>query len=113
MRAAAKISLWAAFLTWLFFEYSASLTLAYQQTDTAGVEILAIMDPTNPQRPPHRWPYPRTGTANAEVRLGIISADGGPTTWGRESTVVEVAQGRLVVRREGAIPAREILATVP
>jgi dipeptidyl-peptidase-4 len=58
-----------------------STHLAYQQTDTAGVEILAIMDPTTPQRPPHRWPYPRTGTKNAEVRLGIVPVTGGPTTW--------------------------------
>jgi dipeptidyl-peptidase-4 len=58
-----------------------STHLAYQQTDTVGVEILAIMDPTNPQRPPHRWPYPRTGTTNAEVRLGVVAVTGGPTTW--------------------------------
>jgi dipeptidyl-peptidase-4 len=58
-----------------------STHLAYQQTDTAGVEILSIMDPTNPQRPPRRSPYPRTGTNNAEVRLGVVAAGGGPTTW--------------------------------
>ena len=38
--------------------------------------------------------------------------DGGPTALGRESTVVEVADGQIVVRREGAIPADDILAAV-
>lgn len=36
--------------------------------------------------------------------------DGGPTTLGRESTVVEVVGGRVEVRREGAIAASEILS---
>ncbi|MHC4416432.1 MAG: S9 family peptidase, partial [Planctomycetota bacterium] len=64
------------------FWWSPDATLiAYQQTDTAGVEVLSIMDPTRPQRPPNRWPYPRAGTKNAEVRLGIVAAEGGPTQW--------------------------------
>ncbi len=36
--------------------------------------------------------------------------DGGPTTLGRESSVVEVVEGRLEVRREGALAARTILS---
>ena len=35
--------------------------------------------------------------------------DGGPTRLGRESTVVEIVDGRLEIRREGAISADEIL----
>ena len=38
--------------------------------------------------------------------------DGGPTQLGRESTVVEVVDGRLVIRREGAIPQDAILSLV-
>lgn len=38
--------------------------------------------------------------------------DAGPTQLGRESTVVEVVGGRVAVRREGAIPAGEILAAI-
>jgi dipeptidyl-peptidase-4 len=55
--------------------------VAYQQTDTAGMELMSIMDPTHPQQPPSRWPYPRTGRKNADVRLGIVSIEGGPTRW--------------------------------
>ena len=36
--------------------------------------------------------------------------DGGPTPLGRESTVVEIVDGRVEVRREGAIAKEEILA---
>ena len=36
--------------------------------------------------------------------------DGGPTTLGKESTVIEVIDGRVEIRREGAIPKEEILS---
>ena len=36
--------------------------------------------------------------------------DGGPTKLGRESTVVELLDGRLEIRREGAIPREAILS---
>ena len=38
--------------------------------------------------------------------------DGGPTRLGRESTVVEVADGRLEIRREGAISTSAILEAI-
>jgi tRNA A37 threonylcarbamoyladenosine synthetase subunit TsaC/SUA5/YrdC len=38
--------------------------------------------------------------------------DAGPTQMGRESTVVEVIDGRIEVRREGAIPTASVLAAV-
>ena len=56
-------------------------TIAYQQTDIQGLEVMNIMDAMFPQRKPHTWPYPRPGKANAEVRLGLISAGGGETRW--------------------------------
>jgi dipeptidyl-peptidase-4 len=56
-------------------------TIAYQETHTARVERLHIMDPAHPAQPAESWPYPRAGGENAEVRLGLISVAGGPTTW--------------------------------
>lgn len=38
--------------------------------------------------------------------------DGGPTQLGRESTVVEIVQGRVEIRREGAIPKDAILSSL-
>jgi dipeptidyl-peptidase-4 len=58
-----------------------SKQLAYQATDTTGLETMRIPDPLRPQREPERWPYPRPGMANARVRLGLIPAQGGETTW--------------------------------
>lgn len=55
--------------------------IAYQQTDTAGMETFHILDPLHPEREPNTWPYPRTGTKNAAVRLGIAPAAGGETRW--------------------------------
>jgi dipeptidyl-peptidase-4 len=56
-------------------------TLGYQRTDTTGVELLTIADGARPERAPRRSPYPRPGRANADVRLGLVKAEGGPTTW--------------------------------
>jgi len=55
--------------------------LVYQRTDLDPVETLHIMDPTRPEKPPRSFPYPRAGTDNAIVRLGVIGIEGGETTW--------------------------------
>jgi len=57
--------------------------IAYQQTDTAGMETFHIADSVNPGKEPDTWPYPRPGKANAKVRLGVMRATGGETTWVR------------------------------
>ncbi|MCH7797675.1 MAG: DPP IV N-terminal domain-containing protein [Planctomycetes bacterium] len=58
-----------------------SRLIACQQTDTAGVELMSIVDAMRPERPPRSWPYPRPGKANAVVRLRIVGLDGGPDRW--------------------------------
>ena len=55
--------------------------LAYEESDTREVETFTIQDPARPELPANTFPYPRPGKANAKVRLGIVSASGGPTTW--------------------------------
>jgi dipeptidyl-peptidase-4 len=55
--------------------------IAYQQTDTAGMETFHIVDPTNPASEPNEWPYPRPGQKNATVKLGIVPIAGGETVW--------------------------------
>jgi dipeptidyl-peptidase-4 len=55
--------------------------IAYQQTDTAGVETFHIADPAKPESEPSEWPYPRPGKKNADVKLGIVPAAGGDTVW--------------------------------
>ncbi len=58
-----------------------SKLLAYQRTDSSQVETLYVADATHPERAPTAFRYPRAGTPNAAVSLGIISRDGGKTTW--------------------------------
>jgi dipeptidyl-peptidase-4 len=58
-----------------------SRLIAYQQTDTAGMEVFHISDPMHPESEPHQWPYPRPGKQNASVKLGLVPAAGGETVW--------------------------------
>jgi dipeptidyl-peptidase-4 len=58
-----------------------SKTLLYEEADTSGVEHHYIADPGHPDHPPTDFRYPRAGTANAKIRLGLVPKSGGPTTW--------------------------------
>jgi dipeptidyl-peptidase 4 len=58
-----------------------SQAIAYQETDNSGVETRFIADPLHPESTPAKNFYPRAGTANAKVRLGIIARGGGETRW--------------------------------
>lgn len=58
-----------------------SKSLAYEEADLSPVEPHYIEDPLNPQTKPTEFRYPRAGTANAVVRLGVIPAGGGSTVW--------------------------------
>lgn len=58
-----------------------SQTIAYQRTDTSSLETMHIMDAVHPEKSPQNWPYPRPGKHNAEIKLGLMQAKGGETTW--------------------------------
>jgi dipeptidyl-peptidase-4 len=58
-----------------------SRQIAYQETDLSGVEKMHILDPAHPESDPNTFRYPRAGAQNAGVRVGVIAADGGATTW--------------------------------
>lgn len=58
-----------------------SKALAYQQTDTTPLELFHIQDPRHPENTPVAFRYPRAGKANALVKVGVIPAAGGKTTW--------------------------------
>lgn len=58
-----------------------SRRIAYQETDTTGVERMHILDPMHPEQEARAWPYPRPGRDNASVRLGVIGVNGGATRW--------------------------------
>lgn len=58
-----------------------SRSIAYQQTDNRPVETWYVADPIRPGEPPTPFFYPRPGKANAKVRLGVVSLEGGDTRW--------------------------------
>jgi dipeptidyl-peptidase-4 len=58
-----------------------SKSIAYQETDNSGVETLFIADPLHPETTPAKNFYPRAGTQNARVRLGVVPVSGGETRW--------------------------------
>ena len=58
-----------------------SQSLVYQETDNTGVEKRFIADPLHPESEPAKNFYPRAGSNNAKVRLGIIARTGGATRW--------------------------------
>jgi dipeptidyl-peptidase-4 len=58
-----------------------SQKLVYEEADSGSMEKHFIADPGNPQHPPVEFRYPRAGTDNAKIRLGIIARTGGATTW--------------------------------
>lgn len=62
--------------TW--FNPDATL-VAVQRTDTAGMELFHIADPTAPAHEPETWPYPRAGGKNAKVGLEVRRCDGSGT----------------------------------
>jgi dipeptidyl-peptidase-4 len=56
--------------------------IAYWQFDTTGTQTFHLINNTDslyPQLIP--IPYPKVGTANAAVRIGIVAASGGATAW--------------------------------
>ena len=56
-------------------------TLAYEEARLGGVETLTLGDPTHPEKGAELKRYPRPGMRNADVRLGLIPASGGHSTW--------------------------------
>ena len=57
-------------------------SIAYWQFDTTGVGIFSIINTTDSIYPAiTRIPYPKAGTANSSVRVGVVGADGGATRW--------------------------------
>jgi dipeptidyl-peptidase-4 len=56
--------------------------IAYWQFDTTGVGIFTLINNTDTLYPQlTRIPYPKVGTTNSAVRIGVVDAAGGATRW--------------------------------
>ena len=58
-----------------------SKQICFQRTDGRALDTIYVSDPRHPERAPVPFKYPRPGTANAKVDLGIVSATGGEPRW--------------------------------
>jgi dipeptidyl-peptidase-4 len=59
-----------------------SKSIAYWQFDASGIKDYLLVDYTQDLYPVvTQIPYPKAGTTNAAVRVGVISATGGKTVW--------------------------------
>ena len=55
--------------------------LAFEEADTRLVETFSLGDPAHPEAGVQQLPYPRPGKSNAKVRVGLVPAAGGKTSW--------------------------------
>lgn len=56
--------------------------LAYWQVNTTGVRSFTMIDNISSNYPQlTTFPYPKVGEVNSALRVGVIPADGGDTTW--------------------------------
>jgi dipeptidyl-peptidase 4 len=59
-----------------------SKSIAYWQFNAEGIKDFILLNNTTGLYPTlTQIPYPKAGTTNAAVRIGVVSADGGPTRW--------------------------------
>jgi dipeptidyl-peptidase-4 len=59
-----------------------SKALAFQRTDNKPIETLYVSDPRHNERPPVPFKYPRAGTHNAIVQLGVLAlTEGAKPRW--------------------------------
>jgi dipeptidyl-peptidase-4 len=59
-----------------------SKEIAYWQFDSSRVQQFTLLNDTDTLYPKAKLiPYPKVGTANSAVRIGVVSANGGKTRW--------------------------------
>ena len=59
-----------------------SQSIAYWQFDTTGVGQYSLINDTKEEYPVvTTYSYPQPGTTNSAVKIGVVSARGGPTKW--------------------------------
>ncbi len=56
--------------------------IAFWHFDSSGVELFPLVNDTDTLYPTVRWiPYPKAGTQNSAVKIGVIEAAGGEPRW--------------------------------
>jgi dipeptidyl-peptidase-4 len=58
-----------------------SKSIVFQRTDARAVDTIFVADARHPEQRPVPFKYPRAGTTNATVDLGVVSLTGGEPVW--------------------------------
>ncbi|MBV8756160.1 MAG: S9 family peptidase [Deltaproteobacteria bacterium] len=58
-----------------------SKQILFQRNDNRSIDTVYVSDVRHPEKKPVPFKYPRAGTNNAKVDLGLVSVDGGEPTW--------------------------------
>jgi len=80
-------------------------SIAYLQFDLAPLGTYPHADLLKLDAPPEPQRYPKAGTANSLVRLGVVSLKGGKTRW-----LVEAGRDDLLTRVHWTPDSREVIA---
>jgi len=65
-------------------------SIAYWQIDSSAEPTYTLINDTDSLYPKlKQFPYPKTGQTNPTVRIGIVPAAGGPTTWLKDTANTE------------------------
>jgi dipeptidyl-peptidase-4 len=90
---------------WKLFWWSPdSSALLFYRTDDAPVPQFTVVNNVTDRQQVEATAYPRAGEANPAVRIGIVSAAGGPVKW---ADLEEYTQGACLVTRAGWLPDSE------
>lgn len=82
-------------------------SIAYWQFDASGVNNYLLVNTTDSLYPIiTSIPYPKVGTTNSAVRVGVVSADGGPTRWMK---VPGDPRNHYIARMDWAANSRELV----
>ena len=82
-------------------------SIAYWQFDASGVSDYLLVNTTDSLYPTiTRIPYPKVGTTNSAVRVGVVGADGGATRWLK---VPGDPRNHYIARMDWAANSRELL----
>ncbi len=64
-----------------FWWFPSGERLVFQRSDNRPIDTIYVADARHNDKPPVPFKYPRAGTANAIVDLGVIDANGGEPWW--------------------------------
>ncbi|MCC5880517.1 MAG: S9 family peptidase [Idiomarina sp.] len=81
--------------------------IAYWQLDTEGVPMFKMIDNVSELYPTTtQFPYPKVGETNSALRIGVLPANGGDTTW---MNIPGEPRDHYLVRMEWAGNSEELL----